>query len=80
MLVVSSVPRVCKKLGIVRGVGGSARFAIADAKGRAFQRGATHVVLGPPELDVEQHLVTIVEATPFECPPPGSYFPAIGYP
>lgn len=80
MLVVDAAPLGCRKLGVVRGVGGQARHAIANARERARERGATHMVLGRPEPDIEQGLTTVVEATLFECPPPGTFFPPIGYP
>jgi hypothetical protein len=38
------------------------------------------MVLGKPEPDIEHGLTTVVEATLFECPPPGTVFPPIGYP
>jgi len=80
VIVADAVPYFCKKLGVIEGVGGSARYAIANAEERALDRGATHVVLGRPELDVEQGLVTVVEAKLYDCPPSGSYFPPTGYP
>jgi hypothetical protein len=80
VIVADAVPYFCKKLGVIQGVGGSAKYAIANAEQRALERGATHVVLGQPDLDLDQGLVTVVEASLFECPPPGSYFPPTGYP
>ena len=80
VIVADAVPYFCKKLGVIEGVGGSAGYAIANAEERALERGATHVVLGRPELDVEQGLVTVVEAKLYDCPAPGSYFPPTGYP
>jgi hypothetical protein len=80
VIVADAVPYFCKKLGVIEGVGGSAGYAIANAEERAFERGATHVVLGHPELDIDQGLVTVVEAKLYDCPPPGSYFPPTGYP
>lgn len=79
VIVADAVPYFCKKLDVIEGFGGSAGYAIADAQERALERGATHMVLGRPELDVEQGLVTVVEATLYDCPPPGSYFPPTGY-
>jgi hypothetical protein len=80
VLVVDAAPLGCKKLGIVWGVGGRARHAIANARERARERGATHMVLGKPEPDIEHGLTTVVRATLFECPPPGTVFPPVGYP
>ena len=80
VLVVGAPPAYCKKLGVVQGFGGEARYAIADARARALERGATHMMLGTPDLDVETGIVTVVDATLFDCPPPGSVFPPIGYP
>jgi hypothetical protein len=80
VLVVDAPPAYCKKLGVVQGFGGGARYAVADARTRALERGATHMVLGTPDLDVETGITTVVDATLFDCPPPGSVFPPIGYP
>lgn len=80
VIVADAVPYYCEKLGVIQGVGGSAAYAMANAKERAIERGATHVVLGQPHLDIDQGLVTVVEATLFDCPPRGSYFPPTGYP
>jgi hypothetical protein len=80
VIVADAVPYFCKKLGVIRGAGGNAKRAIANAKERALERGATHIVLGRPEPDIEQGLITEVEATLYRCPPPGSYFPPTGYP
>lgn len=80
MTVTDDVPYFCKKLDVIQGVGGSAGWAIANAKERALEGGATHVVLGRPEPEIELGIVTVVEAKLYECPPPGSYFPPTGYP
>jgi len=76
---VSRAPR-CKEIGVIQGEGGGADSAIAEAKKRAAEKGATHVLLGEPELDIDNGLTTLVEATLFDCPPPGSEFPPVGYP
>jgi hypothetical protein len=79
-LVVGSRPPGCRKLGAVEGVGGGDERAIADALARAAARRATHVILGRPHLNVENGLTTVVDATLFDCPPPGAEYPPVGYP
>ncbi|MCZ6805410.1 MAG: hypothetical protein O7F08_00535 [Deltaproteobacteria bacterium] len=79
VVLVSREPR-CKKIGVVHGEGGAADSAIAEAQRRASEKGATHMILQKPELDIDDDLTTVVEGTIFECPPPGSEFPPTGYP
>jgi hypothetical protein len=38
------------------------------------------MVLGEPELDIDDGLTTVVRGTLFDCPPQGSEFPPTGYP
>ena len=38
------------------------------------------MVLENPELDLDDGVTTVVRATLFECPPPGSEFPPADYP
>ena len=76
---VNREPR-CKQIGVVHGEGGAADSAIAEAQRRASEKGATHMILQKPELDIDDDLTTVVEGTIFECPPPGSEFPPTGYP
>lgn len=64
----------------MEGVGGGDERAIADAKERAARFGATHMVLGTPDLNVNDGLTTVVDATLFDCPPPGAEYPPVGYP
>lgn len=79
VLVVERAPR-CKEIGLVDGEGGGADSAIVEAKRRASEKGATHMVLGEPELDIDDGLTTVVRGTLFDCPPQGSEFPPTGYP
>jgi len=80
VLVVTTRPPYCWKVGSVEGVGGGDERAIADAKERAARFGATHMVLGTPDLNVNDGLTTVVDATLFDCPPPGAEYPPVGYP
>jgi len=79
VVVVSRAPR-CKEIGVVSGEGGGAESAMAEAKKRAAEKGATHAVFEKPELDIDDGVTTVVDATLFDCPPPGSEFPPVGYP
>jgi hypothetical protein len=76
--VVSAKPR-CPKIGVVEGAGGDAEHARADAIEQAAERGATHVLLDTPYSDLQNGMITIVDGTLFECPPPGEVFPPDGY-
>jgi hypothetical protein len=80
VLVVGSRPPDCRKLGVVEGVGGGNERATAYALARAAARGATHVILGRPHLNVENGVTTVVDATLFDCPLPGAEYPPVGYP
>ena len=79
VVLIKRAPR-CKEIGVVDGEGGGAEAAIAEAKRRASETSATHMVLENPELDLDDDLTTVVRGTLFECPPPGSEFPPTGYP
>ena len=79
VVLINRAPR-CKEIGVVDGEGGGAESAIAEAKKRASETSATHMVLEDPELDLDDDLTTVVRGTLFECPPPGSEFPPTGYP
>ena len=79
VVLIKRAPR-CKEIGVVDGEGGGAESAIAEAKRRASETSATHMVLENPELDLDDDLTTVVRGTLFECPPPGSEFPPTGYP
>jgi hypothetical protein len=79
VVLLNRAPR-CKEIGVVDGEGGGAESAIAEAKRRASETSATHMVLENPELDLDDDLTTVVRGTLFECPPPGSEFPPTGYP
>lgn len=79
VVVVTGEPR-CRKIGVIEGVGGGPESAIAEAKRRASEKGATHMVLGKPAVDIDEGLTTVVAGTLFECLPPELEFPATGYP
>jgi hypothetical protein len=79
-VVVAARPPDCTKLGVVEGVGGSDQRAIEDALARAAVRGATHVIMGTPELNLNNGMTTFVDATLFDCPPAGAEYPPVGYP
>ncbi len=79
-MVVAVRPPDCNKIGVVEGVGGSDQRAIDDALARAEARGATHVILGTPDLNLSDGMTTVVDATLFDCPPPGAEYPPVGYP
>jgi hypothetical protein len=78
VVVVGTKPR-CQKIGVVEGAGANAQHARADAMEQAAERGATHIVLGTPYPDLQNGMVTIVDGTLFECPPPEEVFPPDGY-
>jgi hypothetical protein len=78
VVVVGAKPR-CEKIGVVEGAGGDAQHARADAIEQAAERGATHILLGTPYPDLQNGMVTIVDGTLFECPPPDEVFPPDGY-
>ncbi len=67
---VGEKPEGCKKLGAVEGEGGSYRYAAESARKRATERGATHVLLKEPELDIDERQVTVVRGVIFKCPSP----------
>ncbi len=80
VLVVGARPPNCRKIGVVEGVGGRDETAIQNALAQASKRGATHVVLGTPDLNVNDGMTTVVDATLFDClPAPAEYAP-VGYP
>ncbi|MGB8225107.1 MAG: hypothetical protein WCF10_21150 [Polyangiales bacterium] len=80
VVVVAVRPPDCNQVGVVEGVGGSDQRAIDDALERAAARGATHVILGTPELNLNNGMTTFVDATLFDCPPSGAEYPPVGYP
>jgi hypothetical protein len=68
VFVVEAPPPGCVKIGEVKGVGGGDQRAIEDALAQAAERGATHIVLGTPDLNVTDGLTTVVDGTLFDCP------------
>jgi hypothetical protein len=75
---VDTAPR-CEKLGVVEGVGGNAQHAREDALEQAAERGATHILLEPAHLDLEDEMTTIVTGRIFGCPSPDEVYPPTGY-
>jgi len=80
VLIVGGRPPDCRKIGVVEGVGGRDETAIDNALTRAAVRGATHVVLGTPDLNVFDGMTTVVDATLFDCLPAPAEYPPVGYP
>jgi hypothetical protein len=80
VLVVPTRPPNCRKLGVVEGVGGRDETAIDNALAQASERGATHVVLGTPDLNITSGITTVVDATLFDCLPAPADYPPVGYP
>lgn len=78
VVLVRRAPR-CEEIGVIYGEGGGAATAIDEAKRRAAERGATHMMLETPEPDLEEGLTMVAKGTIFACPVPGSQFPATGY-
>lgn len=78
--VVPTRPPNCRKLGVVEGVGGREETAIDNALAKASERGATHVVLGTPDLNITSGITTVVDATLFDCLPEPADYPPVGYP
>jgi hypothetical protein len=80
VLVVPARPPNCRKIGVVEGVGGRDETAIDSALAKASERGATHAVLGTPDLNVTDGMTTVVDAALFDCLPAPAEYPPVGYP
>lgn len=80
VIVAPARPPNCREVGVVRGVGGRDETAIDNALARASELGATHVVLGTPDLNPIDGVTTVVDATLFVCLPAPTEYAPVGYP